>query len=203
MFATIEDVKGKLRRPLTDSSDDAALELVLAAASKQIEEATGYASKPIEGRVQTFRNVEEGRLLKLDRRPVSNVAVAGRLRGDADSEFTPLLADVQDASRGELVLLTGKDWWPPVQRPTRDLFVWPVVRVTYDVAGQGEGFDAPPRLRDVTAALAVYWFERHAAGASESRSIGKLAETLASSAIPAWVLGALGDDDHREHAGWV
>jgi hypothetical protein len=212
-FATLEDVKGKLGIAASDASRDDALVLVLDATCERLEDLTRYSADKISGRQDVFRDVQATRTIALTRRPIAvvngvpTVTVEGRPLGAAAS-WSTLAADVVDAEKGELVLLGFQAWWPPSQfrRPRSARwreYAWDVVRVTYDVAGQGDAGAAAPKLIDVNAAWAAYLYQRHLAGAREQQAIGPIREVLMSESLPGFVAAAVAALDSGEMATWV
>lgn len=215
MLASLENVKGKLGIALTDTSQDEAITLVLQDASVKILSLGRYSETDLAGRQDIFQEVQVETPVALTLRPVSAVTlVEGRTPGNTD--WVTLAYDLTDATKGEVSLLGAESWWPPTpDRIVRPRFsrwrepTWPIVRVTYDVTGIGsEGNVAPAAvvpsdLRDATAALAAYWYDRHLALASESAQVGQIRRTYMDADIPSWVLSSIASHMEEQRARWV
>ena len=205
MIGTIDDLKGKLDIPVTDESRNDALTLVMESASIRILEECNYEDADATDRVEIYEHVQVGNPLMLERRPITvtadvpQVAVAGRGLGEKDDagapSWTDLEFDVVDAERGKIVIL-GSDlgWWPPQDpRPKFKRWrepEWPIVRITYDVDGQG-GVAADQDLIDATASLAAFWYKRDLAGASSEVTLGAIGEKYLDEPLPGWVMPRL------------
>lgn len=210
MFGTLDDLKGKLGLPVTDTSRDDALTLVLEGASAKIEELARFSEAGETGRQDTFTDVQTGTLLTLSKRPINQgqtpVLVEGRWPSTTAGWFT-LSADVYSEEDGKVMVLGRDAWWPPllVLRPPYERWrnlIWPVVRVTYDVKAQGSGSEAPQELQDAALSLASYWYDRDLAGAAESVQMGQLVKELMTAPIPPWVLSRV-SKHRKERATWV
>jgi hypothetical protein len=210
VWGTLDDLKGKIGLPVSDTSRDDALTLVLEGASAKVAELARFSEANETGRVDLFENIQVGTKIVLERRPVdvsqNAVVVEGRYLA-ATEAWSALSFDLLDADKGELLVLGRDAWWPPtlVLRPPfmqwRNV-TWPQVRVTYDVTGQGSDSSAPQELQDVTVALARYWYDRDLAGAATSEQIGVLTREYSTEAVPAWVLSRLAKH-RKERASWV
>lgn len=185
-LATLAQAKAKLEIPTADTSRDAALQIVLDAASRRLLSLARYSEAGASDVTETRRNVTAGETVELAFRPVSNVTATGRLRGAAASSLD---LDVLDATRGRVTILSWADSWPP--SGIDDRRAWPVVTFTYDVAATASGM---PHLTDAILALAAYWYDRHVAGAAADAQLGPVHKTLMTDAIPAWVAAEVADE---------
>jgi hypothetical protein len=177
---------------ITDATRDDALTLALAAASLKLLDRCGYSETDVTGKTQIFRRLKYNREARLELRPVSNVVVEGRPLGAAAEDWTPLVADVIDPDRGTFIVLGAQNWWPPTQE-IQPRFMrwrdpeWPVIRVTFDVAGIDGADAAPEDLQEAAIALAGYLYDRIGGGAAEQESAGQVRRQLLTEPVPCWV----------------
>lgn len=205
MLASLEDVKRKLDLPVTDESRDEGILLVLGAATVRLLDWTRYQEDTQTGRVDTLRRVRQGVEILLPKRPVAAVTLAqGRVLGG--TVWTTLTADLVDPEQGTIVIVRT-DEWPP--KPSQSAayrwreYVWPIVKVTYNVTGVGEEETVADDLRDLCAELTHYWYRRHLAGAAEEVTIGPLREKLMKEAVPDWLRPHLAAHTRGGSARWV
>ena len=214
MIATLDDVKGKLDLPASDTSRDDALTLALESASAKVLDLCRYSEADVTGHQQLFRNVQFNRDLFLDLRPI-NVA-AGHVvvfegRGLGQPDWSELTGDVLDAQEGRVIVLGASAWWPP-QRTLQPAFqrwrdpIWPQIRVTYDVVGVTS--NPASELIDAAASLAAFWYDRDLAGAKEDSRIGQVQVTWLNEALPSTLLEKISKHVRGESAaggvaGWV
>jgi hypothetical protein len=199
-ITTLADVRAKLGLAEDDTSQDLNLQGILAGVERQVLNISGYSLVPIVGRQDTIRNVREGIPFFTTLRPITAVtAVDGRLWGSPT--WSPLSAEVLDGNKGEFVIIgayTGAvASFPPVEAPMSPWFrrrverVWPLVRVTYDVARHVPSADLKEAVALIAAAASA-----NAAGALQSVSVGAISESYAVEAtqgagLPSWAAALL------------
>lgn len=205
MLGTIDTLKQAVGIPVGDTSRDAALTVALSAASEKLLGRCRYSEDDVTAQVDYLEKLKYNRKARLELRPVANVVVEGRALGQTNEDWTPLVGDVLNPAEGVFLVLGAQNWWPPTQQ-VQPRFMkwrdpeWPIIRVTYDVAGLGA--DVPDDLQQAVYALAGYWYERIAAGASSSEQAGQLKRTFMDAALPAWVEPMLSRHLKGSYATW-
>lgn len=206
MIGTLEDVKRKLDLPASDTSLDEALRLPLAAATSWVLDKCGYLEEETQ-LVELHRGVEAGTPVVLRKRPVKVAAsvpvaaVATRLSVAGDWETLDADAwEIIDTQAGLLELAhAAAAGWPFYREPPpldwRRAGQVPHLQLTYTVTGIGSGVDAPEQLRDATAALAAWLYDRHQAGAATSMSLGALHKDISTEGLPSWIAANLREHD--------
>lgn len=194
MLGTLDDLKGKLDIPESDTSRDGPLTLALETATAKVLHLCRYAEEDEASHVETFRNVTFNRDLLLELRPIDpdTIVFEGRALGEAT--WSTLDGDVLNADEGRVILLGASAWWPPTNTlqpgftKWRDP-VWPLIRVTYDVTGLGN--NPASELIDAAASLAGFWYDRDLAGAGESSMIGPVSRKWLNESLPKTLLEKL------------
>lgn len=195
-MATLASVKARLTISASDTSKDGVINRLLAAANLYVTQRTGLELKAAESaRVDTFRNVAEGRTLLLSRRPVASVTKAEVAVPAKTLTWTEIGYSLVDPAAGEVTLIgeiiNGASAWPPTPgvepwmrwRRTR----WQLARVTYATT-----LYAPPADLDmVIDDLVAHWFSTGRASHLQSASLGDITEVYRGKALPPHIEGPL------------
>lgn len=186
-LATLDQLKTLLGISLSDSSQDAALQLTLDSAEASILDLTGYSLTALTNRVDIFEDQRVGSVMTLSKRPVSGTPVIEG-RTHTDTSFTTLRGSMPNPSSGDVRLLgfgdnivSGSWEFPPRAEPAGVFkwrgYTWGVVRVTYNVAALAAPYPADlvtGLLQMVQASYASI-----ASGNLTSLTVGEVSETYA------------------------
>lgn len=180
-------IKAKLGIPSSDTSCDAALDVLAVEVSQRLLTLTGRSDGAKTGHVELLRHVQQGRPFHLELRPVEEVT-AVEYRALGDTQWGPIGFDLLDPPKGELMVTGVLLGWPPMQPyppawKRSSMVRYPVVRVTYDVA---DG-TLDTALQGIAAAWGGYLFDRESFGAATEQTVGRVIRALMASSMPAWV----------------
>lgn len=185
-------VKGKLGIPADDTEFDDTITLVCQDVSMRILKLTGRSAGAQTGVEEIHRNWQQGREYLLDLRPVVQVQkVEFRALGNSDA-WGSIGFDLLDPDEGAIMVTGILLGWPPIQPypPAHTRWrapIYPVVRITYDVADGTQDVT----LREAAASWAAFLYDRARAAASSSQQVGQVARELLNESMPSWVTGPL------------
>jgi len=176
---TLQDVKTRLG--ITDSSRDLELEAVRAGVEEWILDVTGYSLTALSGFTETQQNIRTALRFRTSKRPITTlVSIESKELG---GDYSVLSSELLDATKGEVIIIAvgfGGTDVPPVggQAPWfkwRNK-IWPLVRVTYDVA---ELNPIPADLKSGAIEMTAFISSIPSGGALKSVSVGSISETYA------------------------
>lgn len=180
-LTTLDRVKAKLQIPLTDESDDEALQQVVDGVIAWISDRTHITPRPTQF-TEYVERCQIGRITILKHRPIDEVvgvSVFGRTYG-VPANWIELKADVVDAFQSRVLLLGVANFFqtfPPVEPPSSYFKwsqpIWPVVKWIYTTAEP----TWPADLSDAAASFCGFLFRRQRTGHLVSASLGSISET--------------------------
>ncbi len=184
-LANLDQLKGKLSIPLTDTSRDADLQIVLGAVTAFILKRTRYALVPTTVTDELHENIIEGSQVWTKLRPIDpSFTIVADARVYGATQYTGLIPDLIVPGDGQLRILgiTGSLRIFPPPPPVIGLvrrhkaFRWPIVRLQYRTL-EPDGLED---LSDACAAMAAYVERVGATGHLTSSQVGLVKDDYAA-----------------------